>query len=327
MIREFDPRLAEWAADPEVEAVIVRGGGDRAFCAGGDVRAVAEAGKALREGRGDGALTRDFFREEYVLNRRIHTLSKPYIALLDGITMGGGVGLSVPGSHRVVTGKTLFAMPETGIGLFPDVGGSWYLPRCPGEIGTYLALTGARMHAADTLYAGLATHHVASDRTAGLVEALAATDWSGDAKATVDGVLEGFAEPAGEPPLAARRDAIDRCFGFDSVEEILGALEKDGTDWSVSTLENLSQMSPTSLKVTLRQIRLGASLSFDDAMIMEYRMSQAFIQGDDFYEGIRALLVDKDRSPKWRPSSLGQVGADDVERYFAPLGAQDLSFS
>lgn len=328
MIREFDPRLAGWAGDPAVKAIVVQGAGDRAFCAGGDVRAVADAGRALKEGRAGGDLASDFFREEYVLNRRIHALSKPYVALLDGITMGGGVGISVPGSHRVVTERTLFAMPETGIGLFPDVGGSWYLPRCPGEIGTYLALTGARLHAADTLYAGLATHYLPSAAVGGLIDALAGADWSGDGRAVVDEALASVAAgSAGEPPLAAHREAIDRCFRFDSVEEICAALEKDGTDWAVSTLKNLSQMSPTSLKVTLRQVRLGKNLSFDDAMIMEYRMSQAFIRGDDFYEGIRALLVDKDRSPRWRPATLAEVGAADVERHFAPLGDRDLGFA
>lgn len=327
MIRAFDPVLAQWERDPAVRAVVIRGAGDRAFCAGGDVRAVWDAGKAMKAGQGDGALTRDFFREEYRLNRRIHRFSKPYVALLDGITMGGGVGLSVHGSHRVTTERTLFAMPETGIGLFPDVGGSWFLPRCPGRTGTYVALTGARLHAADVLYLGVGTHHVPSGRLDAVVGDLAAADWSGEAAGVVDAVLGRHAADAGEASLAAQREAIDRCFGFGTVEEILSALEREGTDWADAALKVLSQMSPTSLKITLRQIGTGAGLDFDDAMRMEYRLSQACMRGHDFYEGIRALLVDKDRSPKWRPASLRDVGEADVEGHFAPLGSNELSFA
>ena len=298
MIRTLDRQIAIWASDDEVKAVVIRG-----------------------------ALTRAFFREEYVLNRRIHTLAKPWIALLDGITMGGGVGLSVPGSHRIVTDKTLFSMPEAGIGLFPDVGGSWYLPRCPGQIGTYLALTGTRLHGADVLYAGLATHYVPSGRVDELVSVLSGADWSGDAHAVVDSALARFAHDPGTLYLATYRDAIDRCFQFDSVEEIFASLEDEGTDWAIDTLKNLRQMSPTSLKVTLRQMRTGRTLSFDDAMTMEYRMSQAFIQGEDFYEGVRALLVDRDKSPRWRPDTLDAVSLDLVETFFTPLGERDLTFS
>jgi enoyl-CoA hydratase len=333
MIRAFDPQLARWSEDPAVKAVVIRGAGGRAFCAGGDVLAIAEAGRALKRGDADGAgaLARDFFREEYILNRRIHALAKPYIALIDGITMGGGVGVSVHGRFRVVTEKTLFAMPETGIGLFPDVGGTWFLPRCPGEIGTWLALTGSRLHAADALYAGVGTHFVPSAGLDGLVTALAAAlgraDGTADADRIVEAVLSEHAKPAGEAPLAAQREAIDRCFCFDSVEEIIQSLANEGTDWASSTLNNLEHMSPTSLKVTLRQIRLGATMGFDDAMTMEFRLSQALLSGNDFYEGIRALLVDKDRSPKWQPATLEDISTTDVERYFAPLGDRDLVFA
>lgn len=326
MIRAFDPVLAEWESNPAIRAVVIRGAGDRAFCAGGDVRAVYDDGKAMKEGTGEGALTRDFFREEYRLNRRIHRLAKPYVALLDGITMGGGVGLSVHGSHRVVTGKTLFAMPETAIGLFPDVGGSWFLPRCPGETGTYVALTGARLHAADVLHLGIGTHYVPSERLDDIVAGLAGADWSGDARAVVDGVVGRHAEAAGPAAIAGMREAIDRCFAFDTVEEILAALKAEGTEWGEATLKTLSHMSPTSLKVSLRQIRLGKGLDFDEAMKMEYRLSQACMRAHDFYEGIRAVLVDKDKSPKWRPAELSQVSSADVEAFFAPLGANELTF-
>lgn len=327
MIRTLDPVLADWADDPAVRAVVIRGAGDRAFCAGGDVRAIYDAGKAMKEGSGDGALTRDFFREEYRVNRRIHRFPKPYLALLDGITMGGGVGLSVHGSYRITTERTLFSMPETAIGLFPDVGGTWFLPRCPGETGTYVALTGTRLHAADIHYLGIGTYHVPSGRIDDAVADLAAADLGGaDSGREIDRVLARHAVAAGDPPLAGHRAAIDRCFGFDTIEEILAALEHEGTDWAKSTLEILGQVSPTSLKVTLRQIRSGKTLDFDDAMKMEYRLSQGFMRGHDFYEGIRAALIDKDRSPKWRPADLAAVGEGEVEGHFAPLGANELAF-
>jgi enoyl-CoA hydratase len=325
MIRALDPQLAAWASDPEVAAVVIRGAGERAFCAGGDVKACWDDGRAMKRGEGDGRLTQEFFREEYRLNRRIHVFPKPYVALLDGITMGGGVGLSIHGSHRVATERTLFAMPETGIGLFPDVGGSWFLPRCPGQVGTYLALTGARLHAADALHAGIATHHVPSGDLDALVESLASADLSAGREA-VDAILARHASDAGPASLAEHRAAIDRCFYFDAIEEIFAALENEGTDWAKATLKVLSQMSPTSLKVALRQIRRGAALDFDDAMKMEYRLSQACMRGHDFYEGIRAVLVDKDRSPKWSPATVGEVSEDLVESHFAPLGPRELSF-
>jgi len=328
MIRAFDPALKAWAHDPDVKAVVVRGAGDRAFCAGGDVRAAWEAGKAAKEGRGDGALTADFFREEYVLNRRIHRFPKPYIALLDGITMGGGVGLSVHGSQRIVTQKTLFAMPETGIGLFPDVGGSHFLSRMPGQLGAFLALTGARLHAADTLYTGVGTHHVPSEAldtlVAELERELAAADAPG---AAVQTVVSRHAVPAGEAPLAAHRAAIDRCFAFDRVEDIVAALEREGGEWAEAQLKALVHLSPTSLKISLAEVRRGAKLDFDACMAMEYRMSQACMAGHDFYEGIRAVLVDKDRNPKWKPATLAEVGDDLVEAHFKTLGDRELVFA
>ncbi|HZH27222.1 MAG TPA: enoyl-CoA hydratase/isomerase family protein [Azospirillaceae bacterium] len=328
MIRAFDPVLKAWAQDPDVRAVVIRGAGDRAFCAGGDVRAAWEAGKAAKEGRGDGALTVDFFREEYVLNRRIHRFPKPYIALLDGITMGGGVGLSVHGSHRIVTEKTLFAMPETGIGLFPDVGGSYFLSRMPGQLGAFLALTGARLHAADALYTGAGTHHVPSEALDTLVAELERELAGADAPgAAVQAVVSRHAVPAGGAPLAAHREAIDRCFAFDRVEDIIAALERDGGEWAEAQLKALAHLSPTSLKISLAEVRRGATLDFDACMAMEYRMSQACMAGHDFYEGIRAVLVDKDRNPAWKPATLAEVGDDLVEAHFKTLGARELVFT
>lgn len=326
MIRAFDPQLAAWAADPEVRAVVVRGAGDRAFCAGGDVRAVWQAGREAKAAGADRVtgLPADFFREEYVLNHRIHFFPKPYVALVDGISMGGGIGLSVHGSHRVVTERTMAAMPETGIGLFPDVGGGWFLPRFPGETGTYLALTGARAKAADCRYLGYGTHYVPSDRIDALVAALAEADLSGDAGVAVDRVLDRFAADAGPAPLAELRPAIDRCFAFDSVEEIVEALAREDGAWAAETRETLASRSPTSMKVTLAQLRRGRTMRYDDIVTMEYRLSQACMAGHDFYEGIRALLVDKDRNPRWNPPTLRGVLGADVERHFQPLGDRDL---
>jgi enoyl-CoA hydratase len=241
--------------------------------------------------------------------------------------MGGGVGLSVHGSHRVATKRTLFAMPETGIGLFPDVGGSWFLPRCPGRIGTWLGLTGTRLGAADLAYAGLATHVAPSASLDGIAAALAEANWTGEPGAVVDRVLAEFAETPGPSDIARHRAAIDRCFGFDRIEDIFNALKAEGTEWALATLDNLMKMSPTSLKVTLREIRLGAALDFDACMTMEYRLSQGCMTGHDFYEGIRALLVDKDRSPRWRPALLDEVGEAEVERFFAPPAGGDLTFT
>ncbi|WP_207478970.1 enoyl-CoA hydratase/isomerase family protein [Arenibaculum pallidiluteum] len=326
MIRAFSPRLRAWAEDPAVRAVVVRGAGDRAFCAGGDVLAVWEDGMAARRGGdGAGALTRDFFREEYLLNHCIHHFPKPYVAVIDGITMGGGVGLSVHGSHRIATERTLFAMPETGIGLFPDVGGSWFLPRCPGRIGTYLALTGARLGAADLLHTGIATAYLPSEGVEALLADLEGAELGGGAPA-IDVVVARHRGDPGPAAIAENRAAIDRCFGFEGIEEIIDALQREGTDWAKVTLTVLSQMSPTSLKVTLRQLRIGAGMGFDDAMRMEYRLSQACMRGHDFYEGIRAVLVDKDKTPKWQPATLEAVDDALVESHFAPLGERDLSF-
>jgi enoyl-CoA hydratase len=321
MIHHFDPLLRDWAHEPSIHAVAIRGTGEKAFCAGGDVRAVWEAGKA-----GEG-LTDTFFRAEYTLNRRIHAFPKPYVALIDGITMGGGVGLSVHGSHRIAGDRTMVAMPETAIGFFPDVGTTWVLPRLAGEMGMYMALTGARLKAADALYTGFATHYVPSERMAAFEAALAQATWRGEAGAVVNGLLAEFACDPGPAPLADRREQIDRCFGRDSVEEIRTALQAEDDDWAAETLKTLDQRSPTSLKLTFSALRRGAELEFDDCMRMEFRLSQACMAGHDFYEGIRAVLVDKDHAPNWRPATLAEVDADAVERCFAPLGERDLAFT
>ncbi|WNG53074.1 enoyl-CoA hydratase/isomerase family protein [Archangium minus] len=323
MIRALHPALEAWARDAEVKAVVIRGAGGRAFCSGGDVRAVAlSLGTPAAEGQQP--LSRAFFREEYRLNHLIHHYPKPYIALVDGISMGGGLGLSVHGSHRVVTERLMLAMPETAIGLFPDVGGGWFLPRFPGETGTYLGLTGTRCNAADAMWLGYGTQHVTHDRLEAVVEALAAADWSaGDSREVATRVLSGFATEPGASALSAHREAIDRCFGKDSIEDILAALEAEGTPWAEETRATLGRMSPTSLKVTLRQLRLCRGRSYDEVVTVEYRLSQHCTALPDFREGIRAVLVDKDNRPTWNPPALAQVRATDVEACFAPVADEE----
>ena len=307
----LDRMLKEWAADPRVAAVAIVGAGDRAFCAGGDIRALHQSGPK-------GQLTREFYWNEYRMNRRIFRYTKPYVALMDGITMGGGVGVSVPGRYRVVTEKTLLAMPETGIGLFPDVGASYYLSHLPGQLGIYLGLTGARIHAADILYVGLATHFVPSAKLNGFVAALEDT--------APDELLGQLAEkPPSLASLAQHRSVIDRCFAGNAVEEILRALEKEGGTWADQVCATLLQKSPISLKVTLRELRKASRLTFEQCMIMEYRLVQRFMADHDFFEGVRALIIDKDNKPNWRPAALADVTPEMVDAYFKPL-ERDLTF-
>ena len=303
LIEAFDAKLRAWAGDPAVHAVVVRGAGERAFCAGGDIRGIWEGGR-IAEGSGDGPASM-LFRREYMLIRRIKVFPKPYVALIGGIAMGGGVGICVHASHRVATERSLMALPETRIGLFPDVGSSYFLPRLAGALGRYLGLSGAPMKAADALHAGLADTYVETARLTELEDALAAADWSaGPAGDVADAAIRSFESPPGKASLAQRRAAIDRCFGRNSIEEIVAALEAEGGDWAEKTLEALRGCSPTSLKVTFEQLRRGAALDFDQAMIVEYRLSQAFLARHDFHEGIRAVVIDKDNAPRWNPATL-----------------------
>jgi enoyl-CoA hydratase len=324
MYRRFDPMLRAWADDPEIHAVLIEGAGDRAFCAGGDVRAVYEAGKGIS---GDPDFTSVFFAEEYRIISFIHHYPKPYIAILDGITMGGGAGVSVNGAYRIATEKTMFAMPETGIGLFPDVGATRFLNLCPGHIGRYLGLTGARLGPADALYCGFATHFVLRERVAELRAEPAGIAWErGNEQVQVAAVLSRFTGDPGPPPLAAKRAVIDRCFAGDSVEAILDALQCETGDphWAAETRALLLTKSPTSLRITLRQLILGQGLDLEDALRLEYRMTQHVMAAHDFYEGVRAALVDKDQKPRWRPESLAEIDEPAAAAYFAPLGPAGL---
>ncbi|HTV90993.1 MAG TPA: enoyl-CoA hydratase/isomerase family protein [Stellaceae bacterium] len=322
MYRAFDPMLRQWAVDPTIRGVLIEGAAGRAFCAGGDIRAIYEAGRGISA---DATLTSRFFREEYELIRRIHRYPKPYVAILNGIAMGGGMGVSVNGGWRIATENALFAMPETGIGLFPDVGATRFLNLCPGHVGRWLGLTGARIGAADALYCGLATHFVRRERVPALIAALAAADG-------IEEALAAFCEDPGEPPLRGRRAAIDRAFAGATVEAILDALAAEAAgagpdaEWAAETRAGLLAKSPTSLKITLRQLILGRGFDIEAALALEYRLTQHVMRNHDFYEGVRAALIDRDRRPRWRPANLADIGDDVVNGYFAPLGDAELRF-
>lgn len=319
MIDLMTPPLLQAAKDPEVACVLLRGAGGRAFCAGGDVRGIALALKTPGQ-----TISHDFFHHEYRLNHLIHSYPKPFISLIEGVSMGGGVGLSVHGALRVVGDNLAFAMPETAIGLFPDVGGTWFLSRCPGSIGMYLALTGARLGAADARYAGYATHVVAASRMDEVHQAL--INAAPETVEAAQAVVERFCFDPGAPPLEGHRAAIDRCFSANSYREVLHRLAGEETDWARGVLADLAKKSPTSLLVTFEQLRNGRGLDIKSCLIREFRMSQHCMAASDFAEGIRAVLIDKDHHPVWRPDRIDDISHATVMGYFAPLDAPDLTF-
>lgn len=308
MCQAMTQALLDWREDPAVELVLFDHTGERGFCAGGDIRMLAESGA------GDGKAAREFFFVEYRLNHLLLEYPKPVVVIMDGVTMGGGVGLSMPARYRVATERTTFAMPETGIGLFPDVGGGWFLPRMPGHIGTWLALTGARIKAADCELVGVATDYVQSADVEALKAAIVA------APADVEAALIRFEGDAGRPPLARRQDEIEKVFGRESLEEILAALKASGSDWAQEQLTVMATKSPQTMKVALRQLRIGGKLeSFAENMTMEYRIGARVVQRHDFIEGVRAVIVDKDHAPKWNPPTPEGVTETMLDAIFAPL--------
>jgi enoyl-CoA hydratase len=308
MCRLMIEALLGWRTDPAVRLVLIDHAGERGFCAGGDIRMLAESGA------GDGRLAREFFFTEYRLNTLLHDFEKPLVAVMDGITMGGGVGLSRPCRFRVATERTTFAMPETGIGLFPDVGGGWFLSRMSDHIGLWLALTGARIKAADCELAGIATDYVESARVADLKAAIVADP------AAIETLLTEYGGEAGRPPLAAHVDEIGRLFAGDSVEAIVANLQAADSDWARDQLAILATKSPQTMKVAFRQLKLGAALTrFADNMAMEYRIGARVVRRHDFLEGVRAVIVDKDNSPKWDPPTLEAVEEALLDGIFAPL--------
>ncbi|MEU9337879.1 enoyl-CoA hydratase/isomerase family protein [Streptomyces sp. NPDC048290] len=315
MVRDIDRALTDWAADPAVETVVLTGAGERGLCAGGDIRAIHADARD-----GDGTATAAFWYDEYHLNARIARYPKPYVAVMDGIVMGGGVGLSGHGSVRIVTERSRVAMPETGIGFVPDVGGTHLLGLAPGELGTHLALTGAAIGAGDALLTGLADHYVPAATLPALLADL------GDLP--VRDALARHAQPPPAGELAAHRAWIDACYSAPDVEEIVERLFAHGDPAAKETAETLLTRSPTALKVTLAALRRARRLgSLEQVLDQEYRVSLAALTAPDLVEGIRAQVVDKDRAPRWSPATLAEVTDTEVARHFQPLGARELGLA
>ncbi|GAA0301936.1 enoyl-CoA hydratase/isomerase family protein [Sphingomonas oligophenolica] len=300
--------LEAWRTEPQVEAILIDHAEGRGFCAGGDIRMLAESGAK------DGAEARAFFHTEYRMNHRLFTYAKPVVAFMDGITMGGGVGLSQPAKYRVATENTRLAMPETGIGLFPDVGGGWYLSRLPGRTGQFLALTGHRLDGAECLALGLATHYITSGTLEEAKARIAA------APQRIEAILDELATSAPDAKILAHRDAIDRLFASDTLEDIFAALEADSGDWARQQLALLRTKSPQTMKVSLRLLHEGATMpTFEDEMRQEYAVGAHVVQRHDFLEGVRAVIVDKDNAPAWNPSTPEGVTDHIIDQIFAPL--------
>jgi enoyl-CoA hydratase len=313
----FYNQLKVWETADEIKAVVIKGAGGKAFCSGGDIRSIYEKGHENNDE------AQAFFSAEYKLNTCIHHFSKPFISLLNGIVMGGGVGVSIHGSHRIVTENTLFAMPEASIGLIPDVGGSYFLSRMPGALGIYLGLTAARLQGADVLYTGVGTAYMKSEQLEAFEKALLEKDIK--SYEHVDNILAQFAENPGEAPLDEFRDLIDAAFNENTIEDIFDHLNDIDHDWAKQTLAVLNKYSPICLKVILEQLDRGKKLSFDDCMMMEYRIVCAISSYDsDFYEGVRATMIDKDHNPKWLPENLAGVSTEMVMVHFNAPADGDL---
>src|SRR6202158_4264342 len=301
MFRDIDKALEAFEADPAVSGILMEGAGERGLWPGGDIRGLYETSKV------HGDLGKILWREEYILNARIGKFPKPYVAFMDGIVMGGGVGLSAPGRHRVVTERTKLAMPEVGLGFFPDVGGTWLLARSPGEIGSYFGLTGQTMNGPDAIYARFADAVVPSNRLAALREELTRLR-AGAISGEVEALINGFATGETSGPVAAMQSQIDRWFAHDRMQDIIAALRRDGSELAQSTLKTLNEKSPRGMVVALRLLRLArASVSLEECLVREYRAALQVFASDDFREGVRAAVIDKDRNPKWSPPRIEDV--------------------
>jgi enoyl-CoA hydratase len=320
MFRDIEKALDQFEADPATAVIVLEGAGERGLCAGGDIRALYENSKV------QGDLGKVLWREEYILNARIAKFPKPYVAFMDGIVMGGGVGLSAHGRHRVVTERTKLAMPEVGLGFFPDVGGTWLLSHSPGEIGTYFGLTGQTMNGPDAIHAGFADAVVPSSKLLALREVLTKIR-PGMLSSEVETLIDGFATGETAGPVAAMQTRIDGWFAHDRMEDIVATLERDGSELAQATLKTLSEKSPRGMVVTLQLLRLArASSSLEECLVREYRAALEVFRSDDFREGVRAAVIDKDRNPKWSPAKIEDVTAAMIAPYFAEIGADELVF-
>ncbi|HEY9453605.1 MAG TPA: enoyl-CoA hydratase/isomerase family protein [Bradyrhizobium sp.] len=320
MFHDIDRALDAFESDPAVAVILLEGAGERGLCAGGDIRSLWESSKV----KGD--LGKILWRDEYILNARIKKFPKPYVAFMDGIVMGGGVGLSAHSSHRVVTEKTKLAMPEVGLGFFPDVGGTWLLSHSPGEIGTYFGLTGQTMNGPDAIHAGFADAVVLSAKLPALREALTKVA-PGATSVDVRKLIERFSTGETAGPVAAQQAKIDALFSHDRMEDIVAALQRDGSDFAQATLKTLNEKSPRGMVVTLKLLRLARTArSLEECLVREYRAALEVFASDDFREGVRAAVIDKDRSPKWSPPRIEDVTPEMVAPYFAEIGANELKF-
>src|SRR5882757_3462616 len=321
MSEVVDAALDRFEADPDVAVVLLEGAGERGLCAGGDIRGLYESSVA----KGD--LGKRFWRQEYVMNARIAKYPKPYVAFMDGLVMGGGVGLSAHSRHRVVTERTKLAMPEVGLGFFPDVGGTYLLSRTPGELGTYFGLTGITMNGPDAIYAKFADAVVPSAKLAALREALTKVR-PGTSSAEIDKLIGGFASGEKAGPVAAQQTAIDSWFAHDRMQDIIAALRADGSELAQATLKTLGEKSPRGMVVTLKLLRLGrTTATLEECLVREYRAALEVFASDDFREGVRAAVIDKDRNPKWSPPRIEDVTPEMVAPYLAEIGADELKFT
>lgn len=320
MVTIMTDALLAWRGDPEITIIMLDHSGPRGFCAGGDIAMLAASGA------NDSAEAKAFFHAEYRLNHLIFEYPKPIVAIMDGITMGGGVGISIHAPFRIATERTTFAMPETGIGLFPDVGGGWFLPRLEGQIGIWLAVTGTRLKAADAMRAGVVTHFVPSEILGAVKAQITGAASTHDPRAALRSGLSALEEKAGQPRELSDGviEQINALFAFDRVEDIIAALKGDGTTWALAQVATLQAKSPQTLKVALRQMRLGAKLtSFVDNMEMEYRIGARVVSLNDFQEGVRSVIIDKDNAPKWKPDTLAGMSEPMIDEIFAPLPADE----
>ncbi|WP_315739158.1 enoyl-CoA hydratase/isomerase family protein [Bradyrhizobium sp. SZCCHNR1093] len=316
----IDAALDRFEGDPAVAIVVLEGAGERGLCAGGDIRGLYESSKT------NGDLGKVFWRQEYIMNARIAAFPKPYVAYMDGLVMGGGVGLSAHGRHRIVTEKTKLAMPEVGLGFFPDVGGTWLLSRAPGELGAYFGLTGQTMNGPDAIHARFADAVVPTEKWPALREVLTKVR-PGTLSIEIDRLIAGFATSETAGPVAAQQAKIDAWFAHDSMHDIFTALRADGSELALATLKMLKEKSPRGMVVTLELLRLArGAASLEECLVREYRAALEVFRSDDFREGVRAAIIDKDREPRWSPPDVDQVTPDMLAPYLAEIGADELTF-